>query len=129
MRVNKKKIGILTGGGDCPGLNAAIRGVAKKAILEYDMEVIGIKDGYIGLIENKYTPLSYLDVSGILDQGGTVLGASNKANPFRYPSPSGKFRDVSDLVLENIEMMGLSGLVCIGGDGTLSMAYKLYKRV
>lgn len=123
-----RKIGILTGGGDCPGLNAAIRAVTKAAILNYDMEVVGIKDGYIGLIENKYTPLSYEDVSGVLTLGGTFLGTSNKANPFRYPSASGKLRDVSNVVLQNVSMMQLSGLVCIGGDGTLSAAYKLYKK-
>lgn len=127
MRGNKKKIGILTGGGDCPGLNAAIRAVAKTAILNYNMDVLGIKDGYVGLIENKYTPLGYEDVSGILTEGGTFLGASNKANPFRYHS-SGKLRDVSGLVLRNVKMMQLSGLVVIGGDGTLSVAYKLYKK-
>lgn len=125
---SRKRIAILTGGGDCPGLNAAVRGVAKTAILKYGMEVIGVKDGYIGIIENKYQTLSYDDVSGILTLGGTFLGTSNKANPFRYPSPSGKFRDVSDAVLRNIEMMRLDGLVCIGGDGTLSIAYRLYKK-
>ncbi len=128
MPENKKRIGVFTGGGDCPGLNAAIRGVAKTAILNYDMDVIGIKDGYLGLIENRYIDLSYRDVSGILTEGGTLLGSSNKANPFRHPSPSGKFRDVSSTVLKNIDMMELDGLVCIGGDGSLNIAYKLYKK-
>lgn len=129
MRSGRKRIGILTGGGDCPGLNATIRAVAKTAILDYDMEVLGIKDGYIGLIENKYSPLSYEDVSGILTWGGTFLGTSNKANPFRQPgSVLGKFRDVSDVVLRNVSMMRLNGLVCIGGDGTLNVAYRLYKK-
>lgn len=124
----KKRIGILTGGGDCPGLNAAIRAIAKTALLNYGMEVVGIRDGYLGLIENRYALLSYEDVSGILTQGGTILGASNKTNPFKYPSSSGKLRDVSSLVLENVGSMGLDGLVCIGGDGTLTVAYKLYKK-
>ena len=124
----KKRIGILTGGGDCPGLNAAIRAIAKTALLNYGMEVVGIRDGYLGLIENRYVLLSYEDVSGILTQGGTILGASNKTNPFKYPSSSGKLRDVSSLVLENVELMDLDGLVCIGGDGTLIVAYKLYKK-
>lgn len=128
MQESKKKIGILTAGGDCPGLNAAIRAVAKPAILNYDMEVIGIKDGYLGLIENRYSVLSYEDVSGILIEGGTFLGSSNKANPFRHPTPSGKFRDISNIVLDNVKMMQLDGLVCIGGDGTLNIAYKLYKK-
>ena len=128
MQGNKKRIGILTGGGDCPGLNAAIRAVAKTAFLNYGMEVAGIRDGYLGLIENRYTLLSYEDVSGILTHGGTFLGTSNKTNPFKYPSSSGKLRDVSSLVLENVELMDLDGLVCIGGDGTLIVAYKLYKK-
>ncbi|MBU1147405.1 MAG: 6-phosphofructokinase, partial [Candidatus Omnitrophica bacterium] len=123
-----KRIGVLTAGGDCPGLNAAIRAVTKTAILNYGMEVIGIKDGYLGLIENRYSLLSYSDVSGILTEGGTFLGSSNKANPFRHPSPSGKFRDISNAVLRNIKLMGLDALVCIGGDGTLNIAYKLYKK-
>jgi len=128
MQGSKKRIGILTGGGDCPGLNAAIRAVAKTAILNYDMEVVGIRDGYIGLVENKYTPLSYEDVSGILAEGGTFLGASNKANPFRYTGFSGKPRDLSGEALRNVNLMRLDGLVCIGGDGTLTVAYKLYKK-
>ncbi len=124
----KKRIGILTGGGDCPGLNAAIRSVAKTAILKYDMEVVGLRDGYIGLVENKFIPLAYENVSGILAEGGTFLGASNKANPFRYTGFSGKPRDLSAKALRNIGLMRLDGLVCIGGDGTLSIAYKLYKK-
>ena len=128
MPSRKKRIGILTGGGDCPGLNAAIRAVVKTAILDYGMEVFGIKDGYIGLIENIYSPLSYQDVSGILTEGGTFLGASNKANPFKYPTTKNRLKDVSGQVLRNAKKMGLDGLICIGGDGTLSIAYSLYKK-
>ena len=125
---SKKRIGVMTGGGDCPGLNAAIRAVTKTAILNYGMDVIGIKDGYEGLVENKIMPLSYEDVSGILAEGGTFLGASNKADPFRYHSNSGKPKDLSGVALRNVRMMGLSGLVCVGGDGTLTVANKLYKK-
>jgi 6-phosphofructokinase 1 len=128
MRENKKRRGILTGGGDCPGLNAAIRAIAKTAILNYHMEVIGIKDGFLGLIENRFMPISYEDVSGILALGGTFIGASNKANPFRHPDFKGRFKDVSDMAVENYRAMELDGLVCIGGDGTLNIAYKLYKK-
>ena len=128
MRERHKRIGILTGGGDCPGLNAAIRAIAKTAILNYDMEVVGIKDGFLGLIEDRYTPVFYEDVSGILTLGGTFLGASNKANPFRHPDSRGRFRDLSDIALKNYRAMELDGLVCIGGDGTLNIAYKLYKK-
>ncbi|MEE8317469.1 MAG: ATP-dependent 6-phosphofructokinase [Candidatus Omnitrophota bacterium] len=128
MRGGKKRIGILTGGGECPGLNAAIRSVTKTAILNYKMEVLGIRDGYIGLIENRYRPLSYEDVSGILTEGGTFLGTSNKANPFRYRTTSSRPKDVSNAVLRNVRAMQLDGLVCIGGDGTLRAAYRLYKK-
>ncbi len=83
--MKKGKIAILTGGGDCPGINAVIRAVAKKAMLQYDMEVIGVADGYEGIISGRYHKLSYDDVSGIINLGGTILGTSNKANPFRVP--------------------------------------------
>lgn len=125
-----KKIGVLTGGGDCPGLNAVIRAVVKPAIHDHDIEVVGIEDGYEGLVENKMTPLSWDDVSGILTQGGTILGASNKANPFNY-YPSGQRKnnpvDKSEKCLENFEAADLDALVCIGGDGTLTIAHKLHK--
>jgi len=75
------RIAILTGGGDCPGINAVIRAVAKKAILEHGMEVIGVEDGYDGLVRGKCRKLEYNDVSGILTQGGTILGTSNAGNP------------------------------------------------
>jgi 6-phosphofructokinase 1 len=128
MQGSRKRIGILTGGGDCPGLNASIRAIAKTAILKYDMEVIGIKDGFLGLIENRFLPISYEDVSGILALGGTFLGASNKANPFRHPDCNNGFKDVSDAAVENYRAMKLNGLVSMGGDGTLNIAYKLYKK-
>lgn len=125
---NKRRIGIITGGGDCPGLNAAIRAIAKTAILNYDMEVIGIRDGFLGLIEDRTMPVAYEDVSGILTLGGTILGASNKANPFRHPIGNNKYKDISSDVIRTIKQMRLEGLICIGGDGTLSMAYKFYKK-
>jgi len=131
MRKNKRRrIAILTGGGDCPGINAVIRAITKKAILEYDMEVIGIKDGYEGLIRNQYCPLSYDDVSGILTLGGTILGTTNKANPFQYAVKEGsqwKFEDRSAIVLKNIEDLNIECLVCIGGDGTLGISHRFYQ--
>ena len=84
MSKKKGKIAILTGGGDCPGINAVIRAVAKRAILEYGLEVIGIEDGYDGVIHNRHRRLQYDDVSGIITLGGTILGTSNTANPYRY---------------------------------------------
>jgi 6-phosphofructokinase 1 len=126
----RKRIAILTGGGDCPGINAVIRAVAKKAIIEQDMEVLGIEDGYHGLVNNKYRRLAYNDVSGILTLGGTILGTSKIANPYRYPVGKDKtleFHDLSKAAIENIKKLGVVCLVCIGGDGTLGIAHKLHR--
>ena len=128
----KDRIAVLTGGGDCPGTNAVIRAVAKKAILEYGMEIVGIEDGFEGLINEKYRRLEYNDVSGIITLGGTILGTSNTANPYRYAVKSGtgdkiKFKDVSVTVISNLKKLGVECLVCIGGDGTLNIASKLAK--
>jgi phosphofructokinase-like protein len=117
-----KRIGILTGGGDCPGLNAAIRAVAKTAIFCHQMEVIGIEDGYEGLIKNKTRKLETKDVSGILTLGGTILGTSNRANPFAYEEEK---KDVSKEVFRNFRNLKLDALVCLGGDGTLHIAHEL----
>ena len=120
-----RRIGILTGGGDCPGLNAVIRAVAKTALLQMQWEVTGIEDGFLGLIQNRMHPLRYEDVSNILTLGGTILGTSNKANPARYPVRSDgtvELRDVTDRCLEHIEQQRLDALVVIGGDGTMSGA-------
>jgi 6-phosphofructokinase 1 len=131
MSETLKRIGILTGGGDCPGLNAVIRAVAKAAIGD-QRQVIGIEDGYLGLIENRFRVLEYLDVSGILTRGGTILGSCNKANPSRYAVPDGQghwtIRDVRDQVVEHYHQAGLDALVVIGGDGTMSGAAGLVQR-
>lgn len=113
------KIGILTGGGDCPGLNAVIRAVAKKAFA-YGYEVIGIRDGWRGLVEIDTVPLDIQAVSGILSRGGTILGTS-RTNPFKSP-------DMAEKVINNIKKLGLDVLVCIGGDDTLGVASKLFKK-
>jgi len=126
----RKRIAILTGGGDCPGINAVIRAVAKKAILEHNLEVLGIEDGYHGLVNKKYRRLAYNDVSGILTLGGTILGTSKIANPYRYPVSRDKtlqFRDLSEDAIENIKKLDVVCLVCIGGDGTLGIAHKLQR--
>jgi 6-phosphofructokinase 1 len=128
--VKKNRIAILTGGGDCPGINAVIRAVTKKAILEYGMEVIGVQDGYHGVISNRYKKLEYADVSGILTLGGTILGTSKTANPYRYAVKKGDklvFKDMSETAVENIKNLDIRCLVCIGGDGTLNIAYRLFK--
>ncbi|MBU1086561.1 MAG: ATP-dependent 6-phosphofructokinase [Candidatus Omnitrophica bacterium] len=127
--MNKKmRVGILTGGGDCPGLNAVIRAVAKKLMIENNAEIIGIKDGYEGLISNQYRMLGYSDVSGILTLGGTILGTSNIANPYRVVQiKNGKtiITDKSKQVLANIKRQKMDCLVCIGGDGTMAIASRL----
>ena len=126
----KGKIAILTGGGDCPGINAVIRSVAKKAIIDYGMDVIGVLDGYEGLVNGCYRALHFADVSGILTLGGTILGTSNTANPYWYASKkNGKmeFDDLSQVAIANIESLKINCLVCIGGDGTLSIANKLFR--
>jgi phosphofructokinase-like protein len=126
----KKRIAVLTGGGDCPGINAVIRAVTKKAILEYDTEVIGIEDGYDGLVHNRYRNLGYNDVSGILTLGGTILGTSKTINPYKYPKEQGKkieFQDLSKIAIKNIKKLNIACLVCIGGDGTLGIAHRLFE--
>lgn len=130
MKKKKRRIAILTGGGDCPGINAVIRAVTKKATLEKDAEVIGIEDGYHGLIQNRHRMLTYDDVSGILTQGGTILGTSKTANPYHYALKKGKtieFKDLSAVAIDNIKKLNISCLFCIGGDGTLGIAYNLFK--
>ncbi len=126
----RKRIAILTGGGDCPGINAVIRAVAKKAILEEEAEVIGIEDGYHGMVENRYRILQYDDVSGILTQGGTILGTSKIANPYRYPVKKDgelEFKDLSRVAIKNLKDLEINALICIGGDGTLGIAHQLFK--
>ena len=126
-----QKIGVLTGGGDCPGLNAVIRSVVKSAWVKYNCEVLGIEDGFDGLVlPNKTRNLTLLNVHGILPIGGTILGTSNRANPFEYKvTINGKpeARDVSKDVIKNIQSLGLDALVVIGGDGSLNIAHELFK--
>lgn len=120
-----KKIGVLTGGGDCPGLNAVLRAVVKTAIGKYGCEVIGFKDGYNGLVLNKSEQLTSSKVSGILDRGGTILGSSNKDNPFKFKVEENgnvSYKDMSDQVMKNIKDQGIEAMVLIGGDGTLTSA-------
>lgn len=116
------RVGILTGGGDCPGLNAAIRGAAKALINEYDAEIIGIEEGFLGLIERRTVPLSYKDVSGILHKGGTIIGTTNRASPFDY-----KGKDVSQQVADYYRELGLDCIISMGGDGSMTICYEMSK--
>lgn len=123
-----KRIGILTGGGDCPGLNAVIRSVAKPAMAHFNSTVIGIIDGFEGLVEGRARELTPLDVSGIIHQGGTILGTSNKGDPFHFPMGERnnlKIVDASDQVLNTYRNLKLDVLIAIGGDGTMTIAHKL----
>ncbi|MBN1925606.1 MAG: 6-phosphofructokinase [Prolixibacteraceae bacterium] len=120
-----KKIGILTAGGDCPGLNAAIRGVGKTAIVEYGMEVLGFKSGFTGLIHKEYVQLKENMLSGILTLGGTILGTSRE-KPFKINLNGGDINK-PELIKENYYDLGLDCLVCIGGNGTMKTAAKLYE--
>ncbi|AEI67528.1 6-phosphofructokinase [Corallococcus macrosporus] len=126
------RLGVLTGGGDCPGLNALIRGLVKRGTHEFGHEFVGIENGYMGLVEPGLArPLTEDDTRGILPKGGTILGTSNKANPFAYAThEDGHWveRDVSDQVLRRCEELGLDGLIAVGGDGTLSIAHRLVEK-
>ena len=122
-------IGILTGGGDAPGLNAVIRAVVKSAS-NAGIECIGLEDSFDGLIEpGRSRRLTPRDVTGILRLGGTILGTTNRGNPFAYPvATSEGVRDYSDRVVEMFHQMGLDALIVIGGDGTLAIANGFYHR-
>lgn len=121
----KKRVGILTAGGDCPGLNAAIRGFGKAAIRQYDMELVGILDGVRGLAEKRTISLDGRALSGILTIGGTILGTSrDKVNRMVV---DGETRDMVPTIVENCEQLGLDALVTIGGGGTAKNAHKLAK--
>jgi phosphofructokinase-like protein len=127
-----RRIGVLTGGGDCPGLNAVIRAVTKTAIVQYGIEVLGVEDAYLGLLEDRVRPLAQRDVSGILALGGTILGTTNKVNPMKYlvgHDEAGKpiVEDVSDRAVETCRKHGIDVLVCIGGDGTMAASYGMVK--
>ena len=124
-----KRIGVLTGGGDAPGLNAVIRAVVK-ASANSGIECIGLEDSFDGLIEpDRSRPLTPRDVTGILRLGGTILGTTNRGNPFAYPvATSDGTRDYSDRVVQMFHQMGLDALVVIGGDGTLAIAHAFCAR-
>lgn len=121
-----KYIGILTAGGDSPGLNAAIRGVGKAAMNTYGYKLIGFRDGFRGLMENRTLRLDGGELSGILTVGGTILGTS-RDKPTKMPI-GGKTRDMTDLIVENCRKHHLDVLVCLGGGGTAKNAYSLMQK-
>jgi 6-phosphofructokinase 1 len=117
--MNKMKIGVLSGGGDAPGINAVIRAVVRKGILYYKHEMIGIKDGWKGLLEGDFMPLTLNTIRGILHRGGSILGTS-RTNPFKH-------EDGPQRIFENVKKFGIDALIVIGGDDTQNVAQKLYE--
>jgi len=111
------RVGILSGGGDAPGINAVIRAVVRKGIQHYSYEIVGIKDGWHGLLENEFLPLDLKSASGILPRGGSILGTS-RTNPFKHEKGPEK-------IMKNAKETGIEVVVVIGGDDTLSVAYKM----
>lgn len=126
-----KRIGVLTGGGDCPGLNAVIRAVTKTAVGVHGIEVIGFIDGFKGLVNKHCRPLDFNSVSGIGHTGGTILGTTNRDNPFHFlVSQEGEepvFRDESQRAVNNLKELDIDGLIVIGGDGTLHIAQRFHE--
>ena len=121
-----QRLGILTGGGDCPGLNAVIRAVAKTAMNDYGATAIGIEDGFEGFVHGRMRELENRDVSGIVNLGGTILGTSNMGDPWHFPLRGAdgaiEIRDVSARMLERVREAGLDALVVVGGDGSMHIA-------
>jgi 6-phosphofructokinase 1 len=114
------RVGILTGGGDCPGLNAVIRAVTRKGIVQFNYDILGIKNGWLGLIEGKIFPLDLSAISGILPRGGTILGTS-RTNPFKVEDGIGK-------IFSQVEKFELDAVIAVGGDDTLGVANKLCEK-
>lgn len=111
------RVGVLSGGGDAPGINAVIRAIVRKGIQNYYYEIIGIKDGWRGLLEGEYMPLDLKAASGILPRGGSIIGTS-RTNPFKHESEA-------DKILQNAKKAGIGAVVAIGGDDTLSVAHRM----
>lgn len=128
---SEKRIGVLTSGGDCSGLNAVIRAIARRAIGGYGWRLFGIHDGTMGLLRR---PLDYEELTlkvftgNVLRMGGTILGASSKGDPFAFPMPDGSVKDRSDEIIEGYRELGLDGLIVIGGDGSLRIMQALAER-
>jgi len=126
-----KRIGILTGGGDAPGLNAVIRAIVKTAVGYHGIGVVGFLNGFGGLVKNQARELTEKDATGILPRGGTILGTTNRDNPFHYPvtkKDKKTYVDISDRVFENISIQEVDALIVIGGDGSLSIARDLHEK-
>src|SRR5881396_827943 len=112
------QVGVLTGGGDCPGLNAVIRAVGRR-VMARGHELVGVREGWRGLVDGLYEPLGLADISGLLPRGGTIIGTS-RTNPYKIDGGV-------ERVLENFSAAGLEALVAIGGEDTLGVAARLYE--
>lgn len=126
-----RKIALLTGGGDCPGLNSAIRAVVQTSVLHYGIQVMGVPDGFKGLLENKFVPLDLDNTTGILAKGGTILGSSNVDTPFSVPLVKGGkkvYEDRSDEVVEHLHRARIDAMIVVGGDGTQAIAHGMSKK-
>src|SRR5687767_991664 len=134
MPTVKRRIGVLTSGGDCPGLNAVIRAIVKRGAQQLGFEVLGIRDSFNGLLTTPYdiTNLTRDSVRGILTRGGTILGTTNRGNPFRFPmrnaDGSTTHLDRSAEIVESLRILELDGLIVIGGDGSLRIAKLFMER-
>ena len=131
MAEKRGTLAVLTGGGDCPGLNAVIRAVVKTAVT-HGYEIYGIRNGFHGLIQDDMKKMSMADVSGILPRGGTVLGTTNRDNPFHYAAGEDAagnviYEDRRDDVVRNLNAHGIECLIVIGGDGSLKIGYDLHR--
>ena len=132
--MKKKRVLVLTGGGDCPGLNAVIRGVVKRALKEGDWEVVGSIQSYNGVIKKPYNIriLEDSDVAGIHYRGGTILKTTNKGGPFAWPvkkdDGTWEEKDVSDELIKNLEELGIDAIISIGGDGSQKISQQLYEK-
>src|SRR4030042_7084256 len=113
------KVGSLTGGGDAPGINAVLRAIVRKAIQDYAYETVGIKDGWLGLVQGEFIPLDLKTLVGMLPKGGSILGTS-RTNPFQS-------EDGASRILRNVSEHGIEAVIAIGGEDTLGVAYKLYE--
>jgi 6-phosphofructokinase len=127
-----KRIAVLTGGGDCPGLNAVIRGIVRAAVLEHGWEVLGVHDGYDGFFSaDPFRRLTSKDVRGLQLRGGTILGTSNRGNPLHYPvKRRGKtvYMDVTDDVVKRLKSWKVDVLVAVGGDGTMKITQAIFEK-
>ncbi|MGI6623459.1 MAG: 6-phosphofructokinase [Acetivibrionales bacterium] len=131
MGGQRKRIGIMTGGGDCPGLNAVIRAIVKTAINIYEYEVIGFIDGYMGLVDNRFRKLRPGDVSGLLDKGGTILGTTDSFDPFSMEidiDGEKQEKDMSGRIADNLRMHDIDVLITIGGINTITVAHRLSQK-